>query len=339
MASALAHAILRAPAHGWHALPLAFVVLAVSTGMNYTLVATALSLEHGYSFRDVVARLRLGTLSDFLLTFAGSAVLAGMLVLLYESLGVLALIAFFGPTLLIRQLLLRSQMFMDASRAYRSREGAILAMNSLLSKERSDERHLIAADLHDEVLQPLFKVTLMAQVLKSELATGRLLELDEDLPEMLAAAELAASALRTLIGGLRRSAVGWAGLPTALERLIRDLQRQSSAHIHSSIQDVHAGAGVELALYQIAKEGLANSLTHARATKVSISLEEKDDSIVLTLTDDGIGFDPWVQPEGHYGVAIMRERASAIGGSLFVDSAPGQGCELQFSVPRDATLN
>src|SRR5207247_8086274 len=112
-------------------------------------------------------------------------------------------------------------MFIDTRRAYRSREAALAELSKRMHEERSDERRLIAADLHDEVLQPLFKVTLMAQVLKGDLGCGHLLEMDQDLPALLTAADLASSTLREPIGDLRRSTLGRGGWGLAVESLAR----------------------------------------------------------------------------------------------------------------------
>src|SRR5439155_1571476 len=104
--------------------------------------------------------------------------------------------------------------------AYRSREQALQQVTNQIGQERMDERRLIAAELHDEVLQPLFKVTLMAQVLKADLARGQLLELDQDVPELLTASDLASTTLRELIGDLRRSALGRGGVSSSLEAFL-----------------------------------------------------------------------------------------------------------------------
>src|SRR5205807_10329913 len=121
-----------------------------------------------------------------------------------------------------------SQMVVDLHSAYRSREGALVDVSKRIFEERSDERRIIAADLHDEVLQPLFKVTLMAQVLKADLASGRLLEMDSDLPELMRAAELASTTLRELIGDLRRSPIGRGGLGQALRALAKGIADRAS---------------------------------------------------------------------------------------------------------------
>lgn len=326
-----AHALVRAPGPSPFMLPLALLVLALMSSSNYLLTGVGVSLEHGYSISRALQRLKVGSLPDFLLTLVSWAIVGAMLAALYDQIGVFALVAFLAPTLLGRQTLVRSQMSIDTARAYRSREAALTQISHQISEERSDERRLIAADLHDEVLQPLFKVTLMAHVLKRELASGQLFEMDEDLPELLTAAELTSTTLRDLIGDLRRSALGRGGLAPAISSFIRSVSKQTSLVVNQSIEQVTLDADSELVVYQIAKEAVGNAIAHSRATSVWVQLFQESGLTRLTIRDDGVGFDPLEERLGHYGLAIMRERASAIGADLYIDSLPGRGSQIDLS--------
>jgi signal transduction histidine kinase len=90
-------------------------------------------------------------------------------------------------------------------------------------------------------------------------------------------------------------------------------------------------------MYQVAKEALENCMKHARASQLTVSLSEDATSLVLMISDDGVGFDPGRKPDGHFGLAIMRERVSALGGSLYIDSWPGEGCRITAVLPRTLT--
>lgn len=223
-------------------------------------------------------------------------------------------------------------MFLDANEAYESREAVISQLSKRMLDERTDERRLIAADLHDEVLQPLFQMTLLAQVLKADISTGRLLELDEDLPQLLSAAETTADSLRALIGDLRRSAMGRGGVSPAIESLLRGLSQQFPSRIRSNIQQVELAPVAELVVYQIAKEAITNSVAHSKADTIDVSLQQMEEGILLEIEDNGDGFDPFIERVGHFGIAIMRERAAAIGAQLFIDAAPGAGCVVRLLV-------
>jgi two-component system nitrate/nitrite sensor histidine kinase NarX len=170
----------------------------------------------------------------------------------------------------------------------------------------------------------------MAHVLKKDLASGQLLEIDQDLPELLTAAELASSTLRDLIGDLRRSALGRGGLGHALSSFVRSISRQTAITTHTSIQQVRLDPDSELVLYQIAKEALSNAIVHSKAENAWLQLSNQAGVTRLIVTDDGIGFDPLEERGGHYGIAIMRERASAIGAELYIDSLPGRGSTIEL---------
>jgi signal transduction histidine kinase len=328
LGSLVVHMLARSPARSPFIVPLAFLALATTTIFNYSLVGIAVSLERGYPITRVIRRLQLGTFSDFVLTFSSWTVLGAMLAALYDQSHPWALLAFAAPAFLARQALVRSQMFLDTSRAHRSREHAVTELSHKIHEERTDERRLIAADLHDEVMQPLYKVTLMAHVLKADLATGRLLDIDSDLPELILAAENASNSLRELIGDLRRSPLGRNGLSNALERLVQSIEGRSLSQVERRIEPVVVEAGKELVVYQIAKEALSNALSHSSAPHISVELRTEDDTIVLAVRDDGIGFDPVTEREGHFGLQIMKERANSIGGDLFLDSAPSHGSSV-----------
>lgn len=328
LVSLLAHTLTRSPTETQLLVPLAFLLLATSLVTNYALVTVAISLEHGYALSDIVRRLRLGMFGDFVVAFVAWAVLGAMLVTLYDRLHLWALVSFLAPTLLGRQVLSRSQDFVDTTRAYRSREKVLAEISKRISEERSDERKLIAANLHDEVLQPLFKVSLMAHVIKADLASGRLLEIDDDLPELLTAAELAARTLREAIGDLRRSTLGRGGVSSALSSLTRGLASQTGIHFEARIDHVTTDPARELVLYQVAKEAVTNSVSHSKAGNIWIELVQDSSAIRLTVRDDGVGFDPLLEQRGHYGIHIMRERAAAVGGQLAVTSSPGEGCSV-----------
>ncbi|MEL7523207.1 MAG: sensor histidine kinase, partial [Cyanobacteria bacterium J06553_1] len=91
-------------------------------------------------------------------------------------------------------------------------------------------------------------------------------------------------------------------------------------------------------LYLICKEGLANVQKHANATKAMLSVVHTKDKIVLTIEDNGSGFEVGKVTTG-YGLQGMKERSQLLGGQLTVDSAPGQGTQLQLTVPLQQTLN
>ena len=88
-----------------------------------------------------------------------------------------------------------------------------------------------------------------------------------------------------------------------------------------------------MALFRIAQEALNNAAKHSSAKRITVDLEERDGELVLSVSDDGKGFDPANAPRGRWGMTTMRERAEAAGGRLAVDSAPGSGTTVRATLP------
>ncbi|WP_043613899.1 sensor histidine kinase [Nonomuraea candida] len=88
----------------------------------------------------------------------------------------------------------------------------------------------------------------------------------------------------------------------------------------------------EITLLRAAQEGLANVARHARAGRVVLTLSYMDEEVTLDVLDDGTGFDP-AAPASGYGLVAMRERAARSGGTVTVESAPGEGTALCVSIP------
>jgi protein-histidine pros-kinase len=124
------------------------------------------------------------------------------------------------------------------------------------------------------------------------------------------------------------------GLPAALAWYGEEYSQRTGIRV-----GVHgeAGAGlrpeVAVALFRIAQEALNNAAKHSSAETVRLGLEERGGELVLSITDDGKGFDVAAAPRGRWGMTTMRERAEAAGGRLSVDSSPGSGTTVRAAVP------
>jgi signal transduction histidine kinase len=307
-------------------LALSIVALLTGVAANYLLVSASIAIGRGFRPLDVLRHLRLGTVQDIAVSAGAWVGLTAMLALLYREVGILALPIFLGPCLLGRQALQRGQMFLEAAKAHRQSEAALSRIAQEIRQERLDERRLIAAQLHDEVIQPLFKVTLLAEVVRRELASGQLLELDRDIPDLASAAHLASDGAREAVGDLQRSAIGRGGLKDALNRLVEGIRSAASCRVNAKLEEVAMEEDAQLAFYQIAKEALENALHHGRPESIELDLSQDGRVIQMAVADDGRGFDTAQLFEGHFGLQIMRERARIVGASLYVDATPGLGC-------------
>jgi signal transduction histidine kinase len=310
------------------------VCLSVLTLTNYVLVAMAGRVADQAPFVTTMQHLVLGRPFDFVVTWVSWGLMGMLIVAADESIGWLAIIAFTGPALVGRQVLARSKTALLAEVSVDGKQRALDELSEQIFDERKDERERIASHLHDEVLQPLYQVSLMCDVVKQDSATGRLLELDRDVPLLNLTIEAASKNLRGVIGRLRNSPIGVRGLTSTLRRLGHDLGTQTRIQIRQSIDNVRVdNPALQLTVYQVAKEALLNAVRHSRAREIEIMLSQDIDAIRLSVEDNGVGFDPRSSQEDHFGLLIMRERTEAAGGVFLIDSRLGEGTIVAARFP------
>jgi len=320
---------------GWPiAVVAAFLAVGTDCLVNYGTVVSVLCLHERIRPLDGFSRLYFGSLPEFALTYASFGLLSLMLAEVYKSVGAWSLLVFLIPVLLARQAFIGNKRLAGAGRRLETQAEALRDVAAAMADERREERLSLAAGLHDEVLPPLFRVHLMGQVLRQDLASGQLLALEEDLPTLLGATEAASESMRVLIRSLRDSPLGTGGLAETLRLLVRFMEQESMARIVLNCEPVGGTPLVQLLAYQVAREALRNALKHARASEVTIGVMNQDADLRITVEDDGIGFDPEsVDQKTHFGLALMRERIEIAGGVLYVDSRLGEGTRIIAKLP------
>jgi signal transduction histidine kinase len=218
---------------------------------------------------------------------------------------------------------------------------AAIALTNARLYERSreltiaEERSRLAHELHDAVSQKLFSLRLTAQ------AAAALVDRDPDRAkgELQQVAHLAAEAadeLRAAVVELRPAALDEDGLVNTLRTQIQVLDRAHSARVTFDSCGIRAlPATQEEALLRVAQEALHNALRHSGAAQVDVVLVRRGQGAVLSVTDNGRGFEPRaVRRAGrHLGLVSMRDRASGVGGRLSVESEPGKGTTVEMEVP------
>jgi signal transduction histidine kinase len=125
------------------------------------------------------------------------------------------------------------------------------------------------------------------------------------------------------------------GLPEKISELVSSMNAGNRLRIEVETDAFLAPEDeeVELAIYRIVQEQLNNVLKHAGATRVAIRLRQLEDGLLLSISDNGKGFDPAERAPG-IGLENIRRRAVAMNGELKIVSAPGKGCELILQAPR-----
>jgi signal transduction histidine kinase len=314
------------------------LALAADCAVNYTLVALATSIMSKRSVRNVLREMSLGSIWTFVVAYVCFGFLGVLLAETYARLGFPGVAGFVAPIVLARQGFVHWRRLDEAEESIQAKVDALRSVDERIADERRDERARIAAALHDDVLQCLYNVTIRTQVIREDLRSGRLLDLDDDVPALLKASEEAVEELRVVIGDLRRSTIGHAGLVDTLTLLIEHLRTESGVHFIAELDaTVRAEPSTELVVYQVAREALTNMLKHAGARTVWVSLHNEEGWVVLNVEDDGCGFDMLGRErrktDRHFGIELMRERAAMTGGSLSLQSSQGAGTTIQLRVP------
>jgi signal transduction histidine kinase len=206
---------------------------------------------------------------------------------------------------------------------------AAIAIENARLHERSrelsivEERNRLARELHDNVTQRLFGVALAAE------SASTLLDRDRDAvaAELARVGELARGAmeeLRAVVFELRPGSLEAEGLATVLRKHVDVLRRVSGQKIELKVADVPPlASGPATQVLRIAQEALGNALRHARAEHIRVKLAGGSGGLVLSVADDGLGFDPGAVRGRRLGLTSMHERATELGGTLSVDSGAG----------------
>jgi PAS domain S-box-containing protein len=195
------------------------------------------------------------------------------------------------------------------------------------------ERQRLARDLHDAVTQTLFSANLIAAVLpkiwlKDPAEGGRRLE------ELRQLTRGALAEMRMLLMELRPAALAEVGLVDLLRQLSEAATSRAGFPVSYSADGVCTmPLDVQVALYRVAQEALNNAEKHSGASRVEIHLLCKGDSVELTISDNGAGFDPETVSPKHLGLRIMQERAEAVGAALKVISSRGHGTQITVVWP------
>jgi PAS domain S-box-containing protein len=214
-------------------------------------------------------------------------------------------------------------------------ERELLAQATELAANR--ERTHLAQDLHDSVTQALFGMTLTARAAELLLQTDPAATA-EKLAELHELAQDALAEMRTLIFELRPGSLAEEGLVSALRKYVAAIQGRTGLPVVFEADEIGTVVPqVEEALYRICQEALHNVVKHAAARHITIELRREGECVVLTVVDDGTGFDPATASRGeHLGLAGMRARLDRFGGRLAIASAPGSGTRIEISVPAQA---
>lgn len=196
---------------------------------------------------------------------------------------------------------------------------------------QEQERHRIARELHDDIVQQLTLVGLGVHELRSEFNASAKTELDKLYDQI----SVVSKATRDLSHDLYPFTLEYLGLAGGLRKLCRDTGAQSGLVISFSEKGVPSRlqSDISRCLFRIAQEALQNIVKHSHARAASMELKVRGGQVMLRIVDDGIGITPEQHHSGGMGLASMRERVWALDGTCKITSGPLKGTIVEASVP------
>lgn len=201
-----------------------------------------------------------------------------------------------------------------------------------------DERDRISRELHDSVIQSIYGVTLSLEDV-GELASVAPMEAGQRADDAIDALHGVIRDIRNFIFGLRPLLLESGNLVDGLRTLADELRRNTAVEIEivgEAPDDLSIDIVAEL--WAIAREALANVARHSGARHASLQLATSADDVQLEIADDGRGISPEaVTSDGHHGLANMRARAEAFGGTFDTASSADTGTHIIVTIPRNGT--
>jgi two-component system nitrate/nitrite sensor histidine kinase NarX len=217
--------------------------------------------------------------------------------------------------------------------------GVAIENQRLVAREKemavSEERNLLAQELHDSIAQSLAFLNLQAQMLGEALDGNDLQEACSGLREIREGIEESYDDVRELLVHFR-TRFGESDVETAIRALISRFEADTGVKTRFQLSGtgVPLSPEIQIQALHIVQECLSNVRKHSSARHVNVEME-KGQAYIFRVSDDGQGFDassPRTE-QGHVGLAIMRERAQRIGGTIQVDSSPDSGTRITLTLP------
>ncbi|MBB6155477.1 PAS domain S-box-containing protein [Pseudomonas sp. JAI115] len=240
----------------------------------------------------------------------------------------------FHTTLIpIRDAFGRVQRVVCIARDITERKHEERVLHSHRESTREEERKRIAREIHDELGQQLTALRMGVSLLRLQFGSDQPL-LVERVQVLMGRIDAIIQVVRNVATSLRPAALDM-GLIPALEWLVSEFSHNAgvACSLRACSDRLELDDERVTAIFRLIQESLTNVARHAQASHVEIHLQRSADHVFIEVRDDGKGFDPKQLSKRTLGMLGMRERGSMLGGTVSVDSAPGQGVRVQVAIP------
>ena len=212
----------------------------------------------------------------------------------------------------------------------------IRRLASHLEQVREEERIGIAREIHDELGQQLTVLKLDLSWLDKRVMDTADEKSREKMNDMLALIDTTVKTVRRISSELRPTILDDLGLITAMEWQVKEFEKRAGIKIifKTNVGEIDLPVNKSTSLYRIFQESLTNIARHSKASKVNASIIKGKGHIIMTIHDNGQGFDPLIiGNKKTLGILGMKERVNILGGEYFIQSEPGKGTEIRIEVP------
>lgn len=215
-------------------------------------------------------------------------------------------------------------------RAQEERSAFAAAANAI----REEEKARVARELHDELAQSLTALKMDTNWVRDKMLSEPQ-EVQRKLAEMLVLLDGAVASTRRIAADLRPLLLDDLGLGPAIEWLGATFTQRHGVPCRLSVDaDLELEEPYATAVFRIVQESLVNVAKHARASTTSVAIERTAGEIVLSVRDDGRGFDTAApRPPGSLGLMGLRERTQLLNGTIAITSVPGSGTQVEVRIP------
>lgn len=229
----------------------------------------------------------------------------------------------------------RTRQLEEAHRDISAKAEALRALWRRLVEVQETERQRIAHDLHDSAAQSILAATYQLQSIRRRVAGDP--DLERRTTECQQTLDATHREMKQIIYALRPTLLDELGLVAALENHAAGLRRITGLDVTLRVSGTARAlpAEIELAIYRVVQEACQNCVRHARAASLVLSVDFEPGHVTVAIADDGDGFDG-DSAHGGLGLVSMRERSHAVGARLALETAPGDGTRIVFTLEQES---